>query len=191
MAELIKKGNARSSGYEASSNEWYTETPKCVDLLLDAEPLEGLTWDPACGGGNIPSRIVSRGGLACGSDIIDRCGGMWGVLDFLDDYIEIQNRPKNIVTNPPFSLAVDFVQRGLDLVGGKVIVLQRLAWLEGKKRREFFLDTHLTHVWVHSSRQSMPPGGSNIEPKGGAVAYAWFVWDRQQAPLPTTIGFLP
>jgi len=188
---VIQQGKARLSGYAPVDYEWYTETPECVDRFLDAEPLEGMTWDPACGRGNIPSRIIARGGEACGSDVVDRCSGKYAIHDFLDNYVTIVNATHNIVTNPPFSLAVDFVRRGLELVSGKVVVLQRLAWLEGKERGKFFAEAPLHHVWVHSGRQSMPPGGSNIKPTGGKMAYAWFVFRRTGHVGHPTLGFLP
>jgi len=41
-----------------------------------------------------------------------------------------------------------------------------------------FRSTPLARVWVSSRRISMPPGGSNIKAQGGAIAYAWFVWEH-------------
>ena len=185
------KGNARSSGYKAAADEWYTETPGCVDLLLDAEPLEGLTWDTACGGGNIPNRLAARGMQNIGTDIADRARRKYAQVDFLKITALECPPADNILSNPPFSLAVEFVNRALWLVPGKIIVLQRLAWLEGKARGKFFVEAGLSHVWVHSSRQSMPPGGSDIVPKGGAVAFAWYVFRRPGHVGPPTLGFLP
>ena len=37
---------------------------------------------------------------------------------------------------------------------------------------------------------NMPPGGADIEPKGGSVAYAWFVFARDHNG-PPTLGWLP
>jgi hypothetical protein len=42
-----------------------------------------------------------------------------------------------------------------------------------------FRETPLARVWVSSRRVSMPPGGTNIEAKGGSIAYAGFVWDHR------------
>lgn len=188
---MIQQGRARLSGYAPVDDEWYTETPECVDKFLAAEPLEGVTWDPACGGGNIPRRITAYGMDSLGSDMCDRADGQFVVADFMTVLPPLRRPTNNIVTNPPFSLAVDFVRRGLDLVPGKVVVLQRLAWLEGKERGKFFAEAPLHHVWIHSGRQSMPPGGTNIKPAGGKMAYAWFVFRRPGHVGPPTLGFLP
>jgi hypothetical protein len=186
------KGNARSSGYEKAEDGWYVESAACVDAMLAAEPIVGRSHDPACGGGNIPSRFQAAG-LACyGSDLRQRAD-RYEVLDFLGPIEDVRERLKgitNCVFNPPFSLAQQFVERALDVVPGKVIVLQRLAWLESQRRREFFLSTGLSHVWVHSCRISMPPGGQDIPATGGAVAYAWMVWRRTPPGQPATLGWL-
>ena len=75
------------------------------------------------------------------------------------------------------------------MASGKVAVLARLALLEGIKRRELFRSTPLARVWVSSRRVSMPPGGSDIEAKGGSIAYAWFVWDHAHTGSPV-VGWL-
>lgn len=186
------KGNARSSGYEKAEDGWYVESAACVDAMLAAEPIVGRSHDPSCGGGNIPRRFQAAG-LACyGSDLRARAD-RYEVLDFLGPIEDVRERLKgitNCVFNPPFSLAQQFVERALEVVPGKVIVLQRLAWLEGQKRRAFFLSTGLSHVWVHSCRISMPPGGQDIPATGGAVAYAWMVWRRTPPGQPATLGWL-
>jgi hypothetical protein len=47
------------------------------------------------------------------------------------------------------------------------------------KRQLMFRETPLARVWVSRRRVSMPPGGTDIEAKGGSIAYAWFVWDHR------------
>lgn len=70
------------------------------------------------------------------------------------------------------------IDHALLLAERKVALLARLALLEGQKRRRFLQGTPLARVWVSSRRVSMPPGGTDIEAKGGSIAYAWFVWER-------------
>jgi hypothetical protein len=189
------KGNARGSGYKRHETDWYQESAAAADAVIAAEGFDGPVWDPAAGGGNIPRRCAAAGIEAVGSDIVDRGAG-FPVMDFVSaldrdrvaSYARV-NAVSCIFSNPPFKLAVPFVERALELVPGKVCVMQRLAWLEGKERRKFFERTHLSHVWVHSGRVSMPPGGMDVEAKGGSVAYAWFVW-RPGRLGPWTGGFL-
>lgn len=174
LGELLPKGNARSSGYEIEEHEWYEEQPACVRALLQAESFDGICWDPCCGGGNIPRMVIEGGGACVGSDLIDRTGE-WPVADFFDTMLAPPG-VQHIICNPPFKLAQKFVERALKLVNGKVAIVQRLAFLEGQERRHFFAGTGLSQVWVHSRRQSMPPGGGKVKAKNGSTAYAWFVW---------------
>lgn len=175
----------RASGYARGEDDWYQETPECVDRFLDAERFSGVIWDPACGEGNIPKRCRIRGYETAGTDIRDR--GYGDVRDFLKTPLSATD---NIVTNPPFNLAQPFVERALDLARRKVAIVARLAFLESRARRPFFQSTPLARVWVHSSRVSMPPGGRDIPAKGGSVAYCWLVWERGHVG-PPTLGWLP
>lgn len=189
------RGNPRSSGYDRAAEDWYREPPWLVDALLDVEHFDGAVLDPACGGGTIPSCCLSRGIPAYGADIVDRG---WEVADFFD-----QSQPwDNIITNPPFNRAQEFVEHALSLARRKVAIVQRLAFLEGQKRRRLFETTPLARVWVSSRRACMPPGAGwgdgqrdqwgalrTQEGRGGAIAYAWFVWDKAHQG-PPSLGWL-
>ncbi len=183
------KGNARGSGYARNADDYYCEPRVAVDALLDVEEFaDSTTWDPACGSGNIPRAFRARGYGINGTDLVDRGGCDW-TMDFLAEH-PADYLYSNIVTNPPFNLATEFLLRALPLTTDKVCILQRLAWLEGKARRQVFESTPLARVWVFSSRISMPPGGSNQPAKGGSVAFAWYVWKHGHQG-PPTLGWIP
>lgn len=180
-------GNARSSGYERQTQDWYRESRRAVDALLDVEKFSGTICDPACGSGNIPGACKYRGYETFGSDIIDR-----GYLDYgPGDFLTSERPFDNFLSNPPFGIAVDFVLHALSLASNKVAILQRTSWLEGEKRyQQLFSRNQLAHVWQFRSRISMPPGDSDAEAKGGSVAFAWFVFCRDHNG-PPTLGWLP
>lgn len=185
MSEIIK-GNARSSGYERAAHEWYCEPPRAVLALLDVERFIGPIHDPACGGGNIPTVAKERGYEATGADIEDR--GYGEVRDFLSD----RGLYANVICNPPFKLATQFTLRSLEQSSGKVAILQRLAWLEGRARFDhLFLPGYLHRIWAFSSRISMPPGGLDVPAQNGSVAYAWFVFEKTRRAAMAEIGWLP
>ncbi len=191
------RGNPRSSGYKRVVGDWYREPGWLVDALLDVEAFEGGVLDPACGGGTIPARCLARGLLAIGTDIVDR-----GFGERQNFYV--RTAPvDNIICNPPFNQAQQFVEHALTLARRKVAIVQRLAFLEGQKRKRLFEKTPLARIWVSSRRACMPPGiGYSDGPRdqwgalkaqdgrGGAIAYAWFVWDHAYSGAPT-IGWLP
>ena len=169
----------RAGRHETDGLDWYVEPRWAVDLLLDVERFDGMVWDPACGIGTVVDAVRARG-IACrGTDLVDRCGRFPAGQDFLALDAAEPDQVDHILTNPPFRHAEAFVRIGLLRARRKVAILARLAFLEGIHRREFFATTPLARVWVFPMRVSMPPGGVAIEPRGGAVAYAWFVWDRR------------
>ena len=58
------------------------------------------------------------------------------------------------MTNPPYDKAVEFCKHSLDCVdnGRLVVMLMRIQFLEGKKRKEFFKKNPPKFVFVSSSR---------------------------------------
>lgn len=186
----MAKGNARSSGYDRAANDWYVEPKRAVTELLDVETFHGGVWDPACGGGNIPTVCKARGIEAYGSDLIDRGYGL-SPHDFLAHPRTNVFTVPDIVCNPPFSLAVDFALTALDLMPGKVCILQRTVWVEGERRyKKLFSRNQLMRIWQFRSRISMPPGQSTSPAEGGAVSFAWFVFQRSHCGVPA-FGWLP
>lgn len=178
-----------------AEREWYKEPRWSVDALLDAERFIGDVFDPCCGSGTVPDACLDRGIRAYASDIVDRADGRFHVADFFDGVPEIDS-VGNVVSNPPFSMLLPFIDRGLIIARHKVVVLARLAFLETPGRKAFFLSRPLARVLVFSKRVSMPPAGRGIAEKGGTVAFAWFVFDKTHRgpngqPLPASLGFVP
>jgi hypothetical protein len=166
------------SGYARALNDWYVEDRACVRGLLAAEKFEGVSWDPSCGGGNIPS-VMRAHGLEClASDIVDR--GFPGAeqIDFLA--MSTSRVVDNIVCNPPYGKLIEpWIEKALSLATKKVAVIAPLSFLEGTKRGAGLWVKHPpARVLTSSRRISMPPGGTDVKPKGGKKAYAWFIWHQ-------------
>ncbi|WP_308718983.1 hypothetical protein [Komagataeibacter xylinus] len=161
-----------------------------MDALLQVERrFIGPVMDPCCGGGNIPRQLARDGVYTVSADVHDR--GVWPV-DMVGDFRSAIPAvgPNSIISNPPYGEAREFIDCALAHTADRVCVLLRLAFLEGIARREWFKSVPLARVWVSSRRMSMPPGGSDIPAKGGAIAYAWFVFEHGWKGAPI-IGFLP
>lgn len=176
MSLATVDSSVRSAPREREANDWYVEPSWAVLGLLDVQRFSGLTLDPACGGGNIVDVLAGRDMDAVGSDLVNRVG-RFSVANFLEQRAVV-DVVDNIITNPPFDLAEAFLRKALTVARHKVAFLLRLSWLEGRARRWVYDTTPLAAVHPFASRVSMPPGGSEIPAKGGAVAFAWFVWDH-------------
>lgn len=82
------------------------------------------------------------------------------------------------ITNPPFSLAEQFIARALETSECGVAMIVRSAFLEGVGRfNSLFSTTPPTHILQFSERVVMHKG--KLSPKGStATAYCWLVWDK-------------
>lgn len=84
-----------------------------------------------------------------------------------------------VMTNPPFSHALQFAERGLELLreNGRLVLLLRLAFLASRKRVAFFRRHLPNEVWVISERQSFVAGGTT-----DWSDHAFFVWKQGRPP---------
>jgi hypothetical protein len=154
------------------TNDWYVEPASAVHSLFDVVQFSGAIHDPACGCGTIPETARARGYRTTGSDLIYRGWGI-GDCDFLTD----ETIHDNIVTNPPYKLAEEFVRHGLEVSTGRVAVLVRISFLAGQRRRkELFEPWPPEAVVVLSARPSMPPGELQHTRGNGTADYCWVTW---------------
>ena len=180
MSLATVDSSAKPAKRERNANDFYSEPAWAVEGLLDVQRFSGLTLDPACGRGTIPT-VFNAHGLNCiAADIVDR-SDIFGGHFHHGDFLALDGADRavaNIVCNPPFALAEPFLRKALDVASHKVAFLLRLSWLEGRKRRWAYEQAPFAAVHPFAARVSMPPGDSDIVAKGGAVAFAWLVWDH-------------
>jgi hypothetical protein len=163
------------------------ETPAvAVEALLRVEKLPHYLWEPACGRGNIVYALRKHGHECIGSDLIDYADStMFYRRDFLME-LKAPDKCEAIVTNPPFQLAHEFVFHALELVP-KVVMLLRLAFLESERRCDILENRGLARIHVFRKRLPMMHRDQWAGPRASsAMAFAWFVWDRNHTG-PTTI----
>lgn len=93
-----------------------------------------------------------------------------------------------IISNPPFSLALEFIKKALQDTSesGCVVMLLRANFLGSQKRDAFFKKHPPTHVFYHAKRISFSNGGTD------STDYAHFVWDKSKPePYPTVLHRIP
>ena len=85
----------------------------------------------------------------------------------------------DIVTNPPYGIASEFIYHALSLipVGNKVCMFLKVQFLEGKERQELFTKYPPIRVWVSSSRIRCAKNG-DFSQANSMVATAWYVWEK-------------
>lgn len=165
----------------------FHETPEIATrYLLAAEDFSGPIWEPACGDGAISVVLEDAGHEVISTDLVQRSYGV-GRTDFLMEWLP---RAPNIITNPPFKLAEQFARQAVRLTTGKVALLCRLGWLEGRQRRRMFAELPFARLWVFSGRLPMMHRSGFVgETNSSAIAFAWFVFEHGHTG-PATIGHL-
>lgn len=95
------------------------------------------------------------------------------------------------ISNPPFTLAEDFIKKALGLSAVGVAMILRSAILEGKGRYErLFKDTPPTHVLQFVERVPMVEG--EVDPEASsATAYVWLVWVKEDMGQQTQLHWIP
>lgn len=185
MARDWKGGNASTFKTIGASNhcveeradkDYYATEPAATEWLCRLERLDGPILEPSCGEGHISRVLMAHGYEVVSRDLADR--GFGEVADFLS--AENTEWGGDIVTNPPYAFAQEFVEKAISIIpeGRKVCMFLKLTFLEGKKRAQLFERYPPRRVWVSRSRLKCAKNGDFEHAPGSATAYAWFVWEK-------------
>ena len=168
-------------------NDFY-ETPEFVTKeLLDREEFTNSIWEPACGKGAISDVLYEFEFTDIfSSDLIYRDYGLQ--IDFLTTNDIIY---KNIITNPPYKLATEFILHAKNCSTNKIAMLLPTTFLESQKRYDLYQDRifPLKCIYQFSKRISIYHPKANTKVPG-KIAYAWFVWDKTYTGLEPTIKWI-
>ena len=122
---------------ERAGEDYYATDPKAVEMLCDLEDFSPTVLEPACGEGHIAKVLQARGYKVIACDLVDRGFGEGGI-----DFLKVRKTgvDADIVTNPPYKLAQEFVEKAMEVVssGHKVAMFLKLTFLETARRRELF-----------------------------------------------------
>jgi hypothetical protein len=99
------------------------------------------------------------------------------------DFFEWQTKAQFdvILSNPPFRIAQEFIEKAISLKPRFVIMLLRLNYVGSQKRHEFFRKNMAHRLYVIPDR---PAFTKNAKGKWStdSIEYAWFVWDLMKPP---------
>lgn len=190
------------NGRKRAEADFY-ETPhdiisSFIDAWEDAPNFAGLRiLDPCSGGRQAMSgqilkmppyaHVLRRYGATNVSTIDIR---QESAAQVKQDYLQMPKTPEFdlVISNPPFSLAREFVEHSLEntVKGGYVVFLLRLNILGSQRRHEWWQDRIPFAIYVHSKRPRFFGGGSD------ATEYAHFVWKKGYInPLYTVLRVIP
>ena len=168
--------------------EYYATEPIAVKLLLNQEKFDCNIWECASGENHIADVLKGYGYNVRTSDIVKRTP-----TTEVKDFIKARKKWNgDIITNPPFKYALDFIDKALSLVGEghKVAMFLRLQFLEGIGRYEnLFKDNPPKTVYVASKRIKCGKDGDFNSSMSSIMSLAWFVWEKGVTG-DTTIKFI-
>ena len=171
-------GSSNHTPDERAAHDYYATDPQAVEMLLALETFSPLIWEPACGEGHISKVLAAHGHEVISTDLIYRGFGDPEPMDFLiETFPDFEG---DIITNPPYSAGLEFVERALETVrpGGKVAMFLKVQFLEGKRRGELFAKTPPKTVYISRSRLACYKNGDLSTNPESAIAYAWYVWEK-------------
>ena len=161
---------------ERHKEDFYATEPKATELLLEVEKFKDTILEPACWMGHISEVLKKHWHNVISYDLIDRWYGE------TKDCFDIKENHNDVISNPPYKIAREFIEHLLDISddGVKVAMFLKIQFLEWKARKEFFKKYPPKVIYVSSSRLYCAINGdfSFREKVSSAVAYGWFIWEK-------------
>ena len=183
--------SATNRGTNKITNDFYPTPSYTVDSILKEIDFSKVSSfrKPCRGGGIIFNKIdVDH------KDYFELSEGL--------DYLKSEaHKVDLILTNPPFSLAKEFIEKAIS-ESDTVCMLQRVNFLGSQARKEFWNRNPPTHLFVLANRPKFiskcqnkkcknpecyqndtisecPLCDGKVRPQADATEYAWFVWDTK------------
>ena len=133
-----------------------------------------MAWEPAAGGGHMVRALREYVPFVRASDIEDYGAG-FEQRDFL---AATGPRKTPIITNPPFSRALDFALKAHALQAPLVALFVRTAFLEGAERYNKLWSKHPEFILAPFSCRVGLTRDVAVRKVSSATSYAWVVWGR-------------
>ena len=179
-----------SSTRERVVNDYYATPPESTKALLDKESFKGSILEPCVGGGHIAEILKTtypKATIDC-YDLVDRGYPNTQVKDFLN--LVTTKKYDNVITNPPYSLAQEFLEKSFEVLKpkGKIAMFLKIQFLEGSKRKELFKKYPPKIIYVFSKRQNPWRNGNPLNEQGkpwsSTICFAWFLWEEGSTSEP-------
>jgi hypothetical protein len=147
-------------------------------VIADQGPFSGMSClEPACGAGHMAKVLNEYFGEVRASDAYDY--GYGKVRDYLDVPYET-NAVDWVITNPPFRLAEQFVERSLKVARKGVAVLVRTVFIESVGRYRNLFEVNPPSKFAQYTERVPMVRGRLDQKASTATGYAWLVWEKDE-----------
>lgn len=154
--------------------DYYPTPPEVTHALMKfLQSVVGITLktchEPACGEGDMSEVIAGYGVEVFSSDLIDRGYGKTGI-----DYLKYRPAYRDaVITNPPFSLSEQFIEKAVK-ESGIVCMLLKANYFHASRRLQMFKNNPPAYVLPLTWR----PNWYFKKQKGSSptMDVSWYVW---------------
>lgn len=157
--------------------DYYGTPPNITQHLLDREHFQNHILEPCSGKGHITKYLQKQGYKVTSLDI----QAPQHPDQKQQNYLTYNKKHHgDLITNPPYTHATQFVTHALRQCTGKIAMLLKLQFLETITRYEkIFKKNPPSRVHVFVKRVSCIKNNQLVNNGGGAMCFAWYVWDPQ------------
>lgn len=186
-AVMSQRVEAKDAPDDFPTPPWATRA--LIEHVIGREGLQKLTClEPACGAGHMAKVLKEYFGEV-------RCGdayeyGYAPVRDYLKFPYET-NAVDWVITNPPFRLAEEFVERSMDVARVGVAVLVRTVFLESVGRYKRLFQRNPVSTFAQFVERVPMVRGRLDEKASTATGYAWLVWEHAVRNEPKLVWIPP
>jgi hypothetical protein len=173
-AVMSQRVEPNDSADDFPTPPWATRA--LIEHIIGADNVRELSClEPACGAGHMVRPLQEYFATVKFADAHDY--GYAPVRDFLS-YPYETNAVDWVITNPPFRLAEEFVQRSFDVARHGVAVLVRTVFLESIGRYHRLFSKDPPSIFAQFVER-VPMVKGRLDPKATtATGYAWLVWEH-------------
>lgn len=172
-AVMAQRFESADSADDFPTPPWATRA--LVEHIIGVEEVVGKTClEPACGRGYMAEPLSEYFQAVDASDAY--VYGYGTQKDFLSFPFEAKSHDW-VITNPPFRLAEDFVDRAFAVARTGVAILARTVFLESVGRYQTIFRNRPPTIFAQFTER-VPMVKGRIDPRAStATGYAWFVWE--------------
>lgn len=185
-AVMSQRHEARDAPDDYPTPPWATRA--LIKHIIGEDEARGASClEPACGRGYMARPLAEFFGSVEAADAYPY--GFAPVRDFLTFPYEAKSHDW-VITNPPFRLAEDFVERALMVARHGVAILARTVFLESVGRYQSIFRDHPPSIFAQFTER-VPMVKGRVDAKAStATGYAWFVW-RHGNSAPPQLAWVP
>ena len=176
-AVMAQRAELKTSLDDFPTPSWATRA--LVEHVIVSKALlkEMTCLEPACGRGHMAVALADYFKEVTASDVFDY--GFGRVADFLKAKHPDQSFDW-VITNPPFRLGEEFINRSMKIARRGVAMLTRTVFIESVGRYERLFKSNPPSRFAQFTER-VPMVKGRVDKKAStATGYAWLVWEKDR-----------